>query len=140
LDPEIALKVRKFLLKQQKEYHVAMLFTSHNLTEVQEICDRIIVLNKGKVLAQDTPEGLIKKIKTSHVKMIIVQNKPVLEKYLQSRKIKFSWKKNKISFNLDENLIPKVLYQISNQGIRYEEIEILRPTLEDFFLEIIKKI
>jgi ABC-2 type transport system ATP-binding protein len=139
LDPEIAIKVRKFLLKQQKEYQMAMLFTSHNLVEVQEICDRIIVLNKGKIVAQDSPENLIKKIKTSHIKMIIIQNRPVLEKYLQSRKINFSWKKNKISFSLDESLIPKILYQISAQGVRYEEIEILRPTLEDFFLEIIKK-
>lgn len=139
LDPEIAVKVRQFLVKQQKEYNVSILFTSHNMHEVQEICDRIIVLNKGKVIAQDTPQGLIKKMKKAKVRMFINQKREILEKYLQKRKIKFYERKNKITFALDEKIIPKVLYQISDQGVRYEEIEILKPNLEDYFLQIAKK-
>ncbi len=139
LDPEIAVKVRQFLVKQQKEYEVAMLFTSHNLMEVQGLCDRIIFLNKGKIIAHDTPLGLIRKLKKAKIEMIISQGKEVLEKYLKDRKIEFSWKKGKVFFSLDEKIIPKVLYQLSDQKVRYEEIEILRPTLEDFFLEIVKK-
>lgn len=139
LDPDIAVKVRQFLLKQQKEYHVAMLFTSHNMHEVQEICDRIIFLNHGKIIAQDTPLGLIKKLKKAKVKMAIVKKKDILEKYLKNSKIKFYWQKQRIIFEINEELIPKTLYQISDQGVRYAEIEILRPTLEDFFLEIVKE-
>ncbi|MBI2025938.1 MAG: ABC transporter ATP-binding protein, partial [Candidatus Levybacteria bacterium] len=48
LDPDIATKIREFLKKQQKEYNVSMLFTSHNMTEVEEMCDNIVFLNKGK--------------------------------------------------------------------------------------------
>lgn len=139
LDPDIAVKVRQFLLRQQKEYQVAMLFTSHNMHEVQEICDRIIFLNHGKIIARDTPLGLIKKLKQAKVKMAIVEKKNILEKYLRKSKIKFYWRKERITFELNEELIPKVLYQISDHGVRYAEIEILRPNLEDFFLEVINK-
>ncbi|GAG24724.1 unnamed protein product, partial [marine sediment metagenome] len=139
LDPDIAVKVRQFLVKQQKEYHVAMLFTSHNMHEVQEICDRIIFLNKGKIIAQDTPWGLIKRLKKAKIKMAIVKGKNALEKYLKTTKIKFYWKKQKIIFKLEEENIPKILYQISDKGVRYAEIEILRPSLEDFFLETVEK-
>lgn len=136
LDPDVAVRVRKFLIKQQQEYNVAMLFTSHNMHEVQEICDRIIFLNKGKIIAQDTPFGLVKKLKKTKIRMMIVQKEDILEKYLTNEKINFYWKEKKITFEINEEIIPKVLYQLSDKGVRYTEIEILRPTLEDFFLEI----
>jgi len=139
LDPDIALKVRDFLLKQQKEYQVSILFTSHNMSEVQEICDRIIFLNKGKIIARDTPMGLVNKIKQTKIKMIICKKKKTLEKYLKSRNIGFYWKKGKIIIEINEEKIPKILYQISDAGVRYSEIEILRPTLEDYFLEVINQ-
>lgn len=139
LDPDIAQKVRKFLIKQQKEYKVAMLFTSHNMHEVQEICDRIIFLDKGKIIAHDTPLGLVKKLKKTKIRMQIDKNKELLEKYLKEKKFKYLWKNNQVIFSIDEQAIPKVLYKISDQGIRYSDIEILRPNLEDFFLSITTK-
>ena len=58
LDPDIAARVRQFLLQQQREYQVSMLFTSHNMTEVTEVCDRVIFLKTGQIIADDTPEKL----------------------------------------------------------------------------------
>ena len=139
LDPDIAVKVRQFLVKQQKEYNVTMLFTSHNMHEVQDICNQIVFLNKGEIIAQDTPSGLVKRLKKAKIKMVITKNQEILEKYLKFKKINFYWQKEKIVFRLNEKIIPKILYKISDKGIRYDEIEILRPNLEDFFLEIVGK-
>jgi ABC-2 type transport system ATP-binding protein len=65
LDPDIAARVRQFLLAQQREYSVSMLFTSHNMAEVTEVCDRVIFLKQGKIVAQDTPENLAKKVEAT---------------------------------------------------------------------------
>lgn len=54
LDPEMADKVRKILKRIQKERNIGILYTSHNMPEVEEICDRIIFINKGKTIAQGT--------------------------------------------------------------------------------------
>src|SRR3989338_9636398 len=62
LDPDIAVKIREFLRRQQKEYKVSMLFTSHNMSEVEEMCDNIVFLNNGKIIAKDKPENLSKQI------------------------------------------------------------------------------
>ena len=62
LDPDIASRVRQFLLRQQQEYQVSMLFTSHNMKEVTEVCDRVIFLKNGKIIAEDTPENLAKRV------------------------------------------------------------------------------
>lgn len=61
LDPDIADRVRKLLLKIQKTKKVTMLYTSHNMDEVEELCDRVIFINKGKITDDGAPQELIKK-------------------------------------------------------------------------------
>ncbi len=61
LDPDIADRTRKLLKKIQKERGVTILYTSHNMNEIEEICDRIIFINKGKVTDDGTPQELIQK-------------------------------------------------------------------------------
>ena len=61
LDPDVADKVRKLLLKIQKEKGVTVLYTSHNMSEIEEICNRVVFINKGKITNTGTPKELIKK-------------------------------------------------------------------------------
>jgi len=61
LDPDIADRARKLLVRIQKERDVTILYTSHNMIEIEEICDRVIFINKGKIVDDGTPESLIKK-------------------------------------------------------------------------------
>lgn len=114
LDPEVADKVRKFLLKQQEKYKVAMLFTSHNMAEVSEVCDRVIFLRKGKIVAEDTPKGLARRIK------------------ICTLRYKMGDKESEVKIKEEE--IALFLSDLAKQGIKYDEISIDKPTLEDFFL------
>lgn len=61
LDPDIADKTRMLLLKIQRERGITILYTSHNMEEVEEICDRVIFVNQGNIKDEGTPEELIKK-------------------------------------------------------------------------------
>lgn len=55
LDPDIADRVRKLLRKLQKETGISILYTSHNMRDIEEVCDRLVFLHNGKVLAEGTP-------------------------------------------------------------------------------------
>lgn len=55
LDLQAALEVRDVLLDLQRSYGTTILYTSHNMLEVQRICDRIIFLSHGRVIASGTP-------------------------------------------------------------------------------------
>jgi len=136
LDPDIAARVREFLVKQQKEYGVTMLFTSHNMKEVEEICDRVVFLYKGKKVVEDTPVGLASRIKEIKLRMLVLKGREVAERYLQAKQIAFRWKKNRLTIRVVDEQIPKVLYRFSQLGVRYKEIEVIRPSLEDFFLAL----
>lgn len=62
LDPEISLKVREILLKIQKEIGTTILYTSHNMYEVEKICSKIIFLNHGEIIAEGSPMEITSKI------------------------------------------------------------------------------
>jgi len=61
LDPDIADRTRQMLLKIRDERKVTMLYTSHNMAEVEEICDRVIFISHGEVKDEGTPAALIAK-------------------------------------------------------------------------------
>jgi ABC-2 type transport system ATP-binding protein len=61
LDPDIADKVRKFLLRIKRERGISILLTSHNMKEMEEVSDRIIFLHKGRIIAEGGPREVIEK-------------------------------------------------------------------------------
>jgi ABC-2 type transport system ATP-binding protein len=134
LDPDIAVSVREFLLTQQKKYGVAMLFTSHNMAEVAEVCDRVIFLRKGKIVAQDTPEGLAKQIQLSSVTMTIVDGMKRARAYLKELHLGFEEQERILTVRADEEEVAKILRELAKKDIQYSTVTIEKPTLEDYFL------
>lgn len=56
LDPDIADKVRKVVKRVRDEEGTTMLYTSHNMRDVEEVCDEIVFMHKGKILVSGTKE------------------------------------------------------------------------------------
>lgn len=61
LDPDIADKTRVMLKRIQKEKNVSILYTSHNMEEVEELCERVIFIANGKLKDDGMPADLVKK-------------------------------------------------------------------------------
>jgi len=55
LDPQAAFKVKEVLLELRRSRDITILYTSHNMAEVEELCDRIIFLRRGGIIASGTP-------------------------------------------------------------------------------------
>ena len=140
LDPEIALEVRKFILNQQSEYGVSILFTSHNMTEVTEICDRILVLKDGKIIEDRSPEEIAKKVGTArvHLELDHDQSTKVVE-FVKKMGLNHKLEGISIQIDIDEHKISSLLNNLALNGIEYLNISIDKPTLEDYFLTIVKK-
>jgi ABC-2 type transport system ATP-binding protein len=134
LDPDIAVHVRKFLIKQQQKYKVAMLFTSHNMAEVSEICDRVIFLRKGKIVAEDTPEGLAKTIKISTLHLKVGDGLKRLQAFAKARGYEVNVEGRDAMVVLEEKEIAAFLHKLASHRIQYSEISIDKPTLEDYFI------
>ncbi len=69
LDPVSKRQVQKYILEIQKNHDTTVLLTSHDLDEVEKICQRVAIINKGKFIACDTPEGLKQSISNNGKKV-----------------------------------------------------------------------
>jgi ABC-2 type transport system ATP-binding protein len=136
LDPDIAYDVRTFVKEQKNRYGVSILFTSHNMDEVTEVCDRVLVLQKGNIIANASPAQLASSVSTSRIDLIVPEQLPLLEQYLTDEHIIYKIESPYIKIELDESRIAQLLIHIARLGVTYSYVAIEKPTLEDYFLQI----
>ncbi len=134
LDPDVADYIRKFLLEDRQKFKTSIIFTSHNMAEVEEVCDRVVFINHGKIVANDTPENLAKTLKTSHVVLYSVGNLKEITQYCLREKLSHRIEGKRVVIDLPELGIANLLNELAKAGIVYEEISIEKPSLEDYFL------
>jgi len=73
LDPDIADKVRKVVRKVQAERNIGILYTSHNMRDIEEVCDRVIFLHKGKIVAEGTAAEIVKKFSEDSLEGVFIK-------------------------------------------------------------------
>lgn len=137
LDPDIADKTLSLIEELKKSRNISLLFTSHDMDEITRICDRVIFLDRGKIVAEDTPLNLTKRIKTAKLMLSFDAKKETMKKYLESHKQPFHFINNfQVEITTEEQHIPSIIFGIKNEDIWITDIEVKKPTLEDFFIQI----
>ena len=139
LDPDISRDICSFLLEQRDKKNLSILFSSHKMEEVMEICDRTIFLKEGKIIADDLPENLAKSVSAFRVRLVIVDGLKRTIAIATSQGFQYTIEHRSIEILMDEDKVPPFLHALSQAGVIYANIKIEEPSLEDFFLEISKK-
>lgn len=138
LDPDVAHEVRQFILAQRKERGISILITSHNMDEVTELCDRVLVLKQGTIIADNTPEQLAQSTSKVRVHLIIAGDFDRARMYLRDMQLTHTAQASHLTIELDEHAIAQFLADLGERKIIYSHISIDKPTLEDYFLSIAK--
>lgn len=73
LDPDIADKVRKVVRKVQRERNIGILYTSHNMRDIEEVCDRVIFLHKGKIVREGTPADIVAQSSSNSLEDVFIK-------------------------------------------------------------------
>jgi len=118
---------------------VTIILTTHYLFEAQELCDRIAILNKGKLVALDTTINLIDKIKIK--KIIFRLNKKIDLSKFESAELKFLSNINNeiiISYNKEKIKIEEIIKLVKNEDVEILDISTDEADLEDVFIELTK--
>lgn len=136
LDPDVAHEVRQFILAQRQEQGVSILITSHNMDEVTELCDRVLVLKNGAIIADNTPELLARSVANVRVHLTLTAGQDHALAYLQEQQYMHTVQKNQLTVELDEHAIAQLLSGLAEHKIMYTQIFIDKPSLEDYFLSI----
>lgn len=139
LDPDIAEKMREILKEVRRTRTIAMLYTSHNMAEIEEMCDRVIFLSQGKIVANDTPQKLTSLIPDHTLRVTFNQLPANLKEFLSARKIDAHFEKDRLSITTANEFIPKILGEMYAEGYSLKDVSIDEPDLEDVFLKIARE-
>jgi len=131
-------------IKTLNKQGATIIYTTHYMEEVEILCDRIIILDKGKMIANGTTDEL-KSLATIKEKIRVeVQDwKPeYIEKIKHQKHVeKVTYENNtlQITYNEKEDNLTDLTDYLKKEHIKYHNIYILRPTLNDVFLELTGK-
>lgn len=146
LDPKQVTEIRT-LIKELGKTHTVIL-SSHILSEVSQICNRVIIINKGKIVAIDTPENLENKVVENNSIYVTVEDPDnkmdgIKDKLENIKEIKLiaenedKTKKYMITGEKDVDLRKNVFETFAKEGITIFEMKKVDATLEDAFMKLI---
>ena len=145
LDPKQIIEIRE-LIKELARKHTVIL-SSHILSEVSAVCDHIMIISKGKLVASDTPEGLMAMMKGGKQLMLSVKGRKesleaVLKECPQITDYRFEEAKEEgcifttLSIEGEEDIREKLFYRLCEEKMPIMELVPAERTLEDVFLEL----
>ncbi len=138
LDPDVASVIRKEILRA-KGRGMTILLTSHNMAEVEEVADRVLFIDHGKILAEDTPERLAKKVRQIRVNLMVKDGAKRTLTFAKKAGFAATSDERFVTISVDEQDIAYLLSGLADLGVEYSEISIDKPTLEDYFIKMTEK-
>jgi ABC-2 type transport system ATP-binding protein len=139
LDPDIAEEVRAFVLACARDEATSILFTSHNMDEVAQVCGRVLVLSNGEIIASDTPFNLARQVSRSRVSLLLTHGHEQLLQFGAEYGHTIEHDGQYLVIEIDEQDIAALLIALASRGIKYSQIKITVPTLEDYFIAVSRR-
>jgi len=144
LDVGAARDVREFIKRWVRERPgKTVLLTTHYMTEAEELCDRVAIIDRGKILACDTPERLKRRVKKDSIFHLEVEGPdsweelrglPGVKQLVSAARDGYT----ELRFILErDEVISQVLSRITERGSRVLYLKKTEPTLEDVFIELV---
>ena len=145
LDPMQIIEIRSVIKKLGKNHTVIL--SSHILQEIQAICDRIVIINKGKVAAVDTPQNLARTISNENKFMLRISGDErtaldVLETIKGIKQVKSMGRKEKNSIDFlvetlpDVDVRPEIFRAMAESNLPILSMQTVDLSLEDIFIEV----
>ena len=138
----VDVELRNNLWKNVKELNkegVTVILTTHYLLEAQEMCDRIAIIDKGNLVALDTTEKLLARIKTKNINFKVknvnldlpLLMKGIKFKIISKNQITATYEKNSLNFG-------EIINYFNQNNLKIEDISTDDGDLEDVFVQLTK--
>ena len=141
LDPQVRLEIHR-LIEELRDARRSILLTTHYIEEAEKLCDRVAIIDEGRIIAIGTPREIqARTLDQSFIDILCVQPLPELPAFLSEGKYKLS--EDRLALTVysahPARDIVELVKWIDQQGIELADIHLKRPTLEDVFIELTGK-
>ena len=147
LDPKQITEIREYIKALGKKHTIIL--SSHILSEVSQICDKVIIINHGKIIAIDTPESLENNVKEKNQIIVTVEDKgckieKITKQIKGARKIELrkenqdGTKEYVIESDKEIDIRKEIFEKYAKEEITIFELKKSESTLEDAFMQLIE--
>jgi ABC-2 type transport system ATP-binding protein len=137
LDPQTRTAIWEYISKIKKEHGITVVLTTHYMEEADSLCDRLAIIDHGKIIALDSPQALkdslegdtvtIETDETTKLKKIVEKNKLVECANIHNGKLS-------LCIHSGEKMIPKLIDLATKNKIEVKSVSLHKPTLDNVFL------
>ncbi len=142
LDPQVRLEIHS-LISELRDAKRTILLTTHYIEEAERLCDRVAIIDEGKIIAMGTPREIqAKTVDQSRIDIRTAQPMPAeMPNFQDSAKHALSEDRLLLTVysTRPARTLPDLIKWIDQSGLDLEDIHLKRPTLEDVFIELTGK-
>ena len=140
LDPQSRSNLWDHIRGLRERLGTTVFLTTHYLEEADALCDRVLVIDHGRIIAEGVPEELKRRI-SGDVVTLSVSGDPALAQAVLAarpgvREIAAEGRAIRMTVEHGEEALPGMLRALDGEGITMESIQLARPTLDDVFLTL----
>ena len=129
-------------IKNKVKDGLTIFFTTHILEEAEYLCDDIAIINKGKIIAVDTPEELKNKFgREKTIKIHIQEQKNISDLLSGIKDCTLEYNSDTIitvRSSQSEQVLQNILQILASNGITVEDLSVVPTSLEEIFLSVVK--
>ena len=142
LDPQVRLEIH-MLIEELKANKRTVLLTTHYIEEAERLCDRVAIIDQGKIVAMGSPRELQERVfGQSRIEVVTAQpmlgDLPAFEA-VAKHALSDDFKTLVVHSTRPARTLPDLIKWIDQRGFELEDIHLKRPTLEDVFIELTGK-
>ncbi|MGE4595362.1 MAG: ATP-binding cassette domain-containing protein [Nitrososphaerales archaeon] len=138
LDIQTRSVIWDYLKKLNKENGLTIFITTHYLEEADLLCDRIAIIDQGKILVEDTPSNLKQKLGGDMIEISVDDNvkaKELISEFSSVEKIDMVGQKLRIKTKKGDEVLPSILEICKANKINVKTVALSKPSLDEVFLE-----
>lgn len=136
LDPQTRIAIWDYIKKLRKEYEMTIVLTTHYMEEADSICDKVAIIDHGKIIAMDKPSRLKDSLGGDTITIESSQAKKLAAILIKSGIEECSAHDSKVTFCVEsgEKKIPEIVGIARENKLDISSVNLHKPTLDDVFL------
>jgi ABC-2 type transport system ATP-binding protein len=143
LDPKTAKGIRDYIKKLGESGNHIVFICTHNLTEAEYLCDRVAVINHGKIVGVGSPNELRKSLwKGERIEIALKNYNETLEQALKDLNVvkAYIYEEPYLKVDIDDSTIanPLIISSLVNAGAQIITVEVVKQSLEEVYLNLIR--
>ncbi len=141
LDPQTRSAIWEYIKKLKKGYNMTIVLTTHYMEEADGVCDRVAIIDHGKIIALDSPSALKDSLGGDSIIIETSSTEELSEKLEKIGMDRYTVHDHKITLYVEagEKKIPGIISAANESAIEIKSIKLHKPTLDDVFLHFTGK-